>query len=65
MPPESRFSKFLARAKVTTVALAERTGYSVPAVKSWRAGTRSPSKGAQHLIANALGIPIKTLRRLL
>lgn len=64
-PIRTGFGRMLYRRKITTKALAKALGYSVPAVKSWRMGTREPQRGALLLCADYLGMSSAHLLRLL
>lgn len=59
--PQTKFSLELHRREISTVVLSKLTGYPIPTVASWRRGARTPSRGAQALIAEALGVSRKTV----
>ena len=58
-------SSEMQRQGITTKKLAELVGYSIHAVKAWRAGRRTPSRGAQVLLRQALGLTSEELHHLL
>lgn len=61
----SLFSAMLRRRKITNETLARRTGYTVSAIRSWRAGSRYPQPGALKTLAGVLRISQSKLAELL
>lgn len=64
-PLTTKLSRLLRQRGLTNEAVAQATGYTVAAVRSWRSGRCKPGIGAMALLANMLGLTPAVLRPLL
>lgn len=64
-PFTNRWSEWLAERGITSLALAERTGYSQSTIEAWRSRQRVPRPSGIRALASACGMTQKRLAQLL